>query len=65
MKDEETLYTVVEASKYLNKSINWLNIMRARKIGPSYIRDANRIYYRKEDLDKYAATIRVYHKCET
>lgn len=51
--EEKTKFTPVEAAKYLKMGNHYLDTLRSKKIGPSYYKESGRIYYLKEDLDKY------------
>jgi predicted DNA-binding transcriptional regulator AlpA len=52
-QDDELLITD-EAARVLGKTASWLGVMRARGIGPRYLKlDGWRVRYRRADLLQY------------
>jgi hypothetical protein len=48
-----------EAAIYVNKSKEYLAILRHKGLGPKFHRDGAAIYYLAEDLDAYSATCKL------
>jgi len=53
------VYTTIEAAKYLNLSVTWLEAMRSQGRGPVYCKLGRAVRYRKEDLDAWVTARRV------
>lgn len=49
------LFTMPEAAELLRKSTNTMRYLRQQGIGPKSFKMGRRVYYRREDLEKYIA----------
>lgn len=50
---ESDLLLPKEAADYLRTTTAQLNVLRARKIGPSYVKLGRSVRYRRSDLQAY------------
>lgn len=56
---ESDLLLPKEAADYLRTTTAQLNVLRARKIGPSYVKLGRSVRYRRSDLQAYVEAGRV------
>lgn len=59
MPTANRLLTTPEAAARINRGVQTLNEYRSRGRGPAFVRVGGRIYYRPEDLDAWAAGVRI------